>query len=347
MPKMTMFDFKKRLGAGNFGEVWLAVNKALNSVCALKCIPPDRTPNALNFFQEAQFLKLAEHPNIVLVNEAGTLEDGRIYLSMEYLEKGSLEDETKGAFVKLTRARKIMCEVLRGLEYAHSKGIVHRDVKPANILIGHSLEGKLSDFGLARPRTIDTKETTTLKDYLYVLHLAPEVRTLPDYTHLSDIYSCGVTLYRLVNGDSYLPRMSEDLLAKIRKGKYPDRSKYRMFIPRSLRLIINKSMSVDPKERYQSAEAMRRALEKIKICINWDEQGLSEGTHWISGHKGCCYQVAMVKDKKELWNVIVQKGKSKKTLRIINRLSQKCSSEAKAIIATKKILQSFVNGDEK
>ena len=77
------FDFRKRLGAGHFGEVWKAVDLGLQTDCAVKCIPPDKVINKNNFYQEAQTLKAAEHPNIVSVSEAGTLEDGRIYVVMD------------------------------------------------------------------------------------------------------------------------------------------------------------------------------------------------------------------------------------------------------------------------
>lgn len=196
------YDFKRRLGSGNFGEVWLAVDTGLNSTCALKCIPPDKVINQNNFFQEAQILKAAEHGNIVKVLETGRLKDGRIYVAMEYLKRGSLEDEASGAYVPLTRAKKVMIDALRGLEYAHSKNIIHRDIKPANILIGNTLEGKLSDFGLALP-DLATLNLSLVKQYQYLLHLAPEVNSFRDYSCLSDIYACGITFYRLVNGDSF------------------------------------------------------------------------------------------------------------------------------------------------
>ncbi|MBK7653191.1 MAG: protein kinase [Flammeovirgaceae bacterium] len=98
--------------------------------------------------------------------------------------------------------------------------MVHRDIKPANILIGDAKEGKLSDFGLALPN-IDKLDTSTIKQYQYFLHLAPEVQRVGDYTTLSDIYSCGVTLYRLVNGDSRLPSLPvSDLRELSRRGKF-------------------------------------------------------------------------------------------------------------------------------
>ena len=93
------FDFKKRLGSGYFGEVWHAIDTGLNAECALKCIPKDKVINQANFFQEAQVLKTAEHANIVSVKDTGELTDGRIYVAMEYLRKGSLEDEASGGCI--------------------------------------------------------------------------------------------------------------------------------------------------------------------------------------------------------------------------------------------------------
>jgi serine/threonine protein kinase len=235
----AQFDFIKRLGAGHFGEVWLAMDTSLNVNRALKLIPPDKVLNKSNFFHEAQILNSAEHPNVVRVEETGTLGDGRIYVAMEYFSKGSLEDEASGAYVALTRAKRLMIDVLRGLEYAHSKGILHRDIKPANILVGHTSEGKLSDFGLAIPAGYAPK-SIGVKDYAYILHLAPEVPLRGEYSAQSDIHACGVTLYRLVNGDSYLrPLSPTEILKQSKAGRYPDRSSYREFIPRPLRALIN------------------------------------------------------------------------------------------------------------
>src|SRR5687767_2158400 len=99
------FDYKKKLGEGNFGEVWLVVETGLNVVCAVKRIPLGKVLDADNFFLEAQVLKEAEHPNTIKVFDTGYLSDTEIYLTMEYYDKGSLEDEAEGGFVKLSRAR--------------------------------------------------------------------------------------------------------------------------------------------------------------------------------------------------------------------------------------------------
>jgi serine/threonine-protein kinase len=179
----------------------------LNAVRALKLIPPDKVLNPGNFFHEAQVLKAVEHPNIVRIEETGTLRDGRIYVAMEYLSNGSLDDEAKGSYVPLTRAKRLIVDVLRGLEHAHQQGILHRDIKPGNVLIGDYQEGKLSDFGLAIPIGFDLSKLG-LKDYNYVIHQAPEIEKNTDYAVASDIYACGMTLYRIINGDSILPAVT-------------------------------------------------------------------------------------------------------------------------------------------
>lgn len=306
----TSFDFLKRLGSGYFGEVWHALDTGLGCEVALKCIPPDKIINSANLHQEAQTLKASEHANIVKVTETGTFADGRVYVSMEYLPKGSVEDEASGALLGLPRAKRLMIDVLRGLGHAHRQGIVHRDVKPANIMIGNSNEGKLSDFGLAVP-DIASVDASQFKQYQYRLHLAPEVRGFNDYTTVSDVYACGITLYRLVNGDTYLPSIDlAEATRRARRGEFPPRDTYREFVPLSLRKVINKAMSVDPADRYQSAEDMRHALEQQKLLVSWQERSSPRGTIWIGeGVTGRQFRLSLSRNNTGQWDIEFKTGK--------------------------------------
>ncbi len=332
------FDFLKRLGAGYFGEVWHALDTGLGCEVALKCIPPDKIINSTNLHQEAQTLKASEHANIVRVTETGTLDDGRVYVSMEYLPKGSVEDEASGALLGLPRAKKLMTDVLRGLGHAHRQGIVHRDVKPANIMIGNSNEGKLSDFGLAVP-DIGSVDASQFKQYQYRLHLAPEVRGFTDYTPVSDVYACGITLYRLVNGDTYLPSIDlAEATLRARRGEFPPRDTYREFVPSSLRGMINKALSVDPSDRYQTADEMRHALEQQKLLVSWQERKTPRGTIWFGeGVSGRKFRLSLSRDNNSMWDIEFKTGKHG-TLR---RKSSDCHNsltEAKGAQVARRIL---------
>jgi serine/threonine protein kinase len=288
----TSFDLKERRGAGHFGEVWRAIDVGLNAERAVKLIPSSKVLDPAKLFHEAQVLKAVEHPNVVRAEDTGIMADGRIYIAMEFLSKGSLEDEAKGAYVGLTRAQRLMVDALRGLQHAHAKGLLHRDIKPANILIGNNGEGKLSDFGLAIPAGIDFK-SLGVKHYAYFIHLAPEVITNRQYSVQSDIYAAGVTLYRLVNGDTFLPTLDPLTTRQaILDGHYPDRAKYREFIPRPLRVLINRAMDPLPAQRFNSADEMRHALERITLQMNWIESVVTGGMRWVCGWNARCCRPA-------------------------------------------------------
>jgi serine/threonine protein kinase len=186
---MPDFERLERLGAGNFGEVWLVFDKALGVRRAVKFVDPSRIHNPTNFYQEPRTLMALRHKNIVRVEDAGRLTTGALYISMEYLRRGSIESRYKGRPVPLSKSLSLLQDLCWGLEYAHGKNYIHRDIKPANILIGNSGEGKLSDFGLA----VKVPRGATASPYGYLTHVAPEVLSKGATSVHSDIYALGVT----------------------------------------------------------------------------------------------------------------------------------------------------------
>ena len=336
------FDLKKRLGNGYFGEVWYANEVGLNQICAVKLVPHNKIINQANYFQEAQCLKQAEHSNVVRILDTGNFDKTKIYLSMEYLKNKSLENEASGGFIAITRAKKLMIDVLRGLEHAHQQNILHRDIKPANILIGDSKEGKLSDFGLALPDISKLDLAFIKTNYQYMTHLAPEVRKFADYSKSSDIYACGVTFYRLINGDSFLPSIDPiDIRQAIKDAKYPDRTRYRDFVPNSLRRFTNKAMNPDVSKRFKSAEEMRHSLEQIGLVSNWNESFLPNGMYWsTSGTLG----VITVKTTENcgLWTILAKKRKHRGPLKRITKYCKNKINRKEADSLTKEILQKVV-----
>lgn len=276
---MADFEFTRKLGAGAFGEVWLATDRALGAVQAVKLVRPERISTPSNFYNEPQVLRTLRHENVVAVENAGTLPDGRLYIAMEHLPAGSVEQRFASGIVPLRDAVRIVCDACRGAEYAHGRGFVHRDIKPGNILLTEGGVAKLSDFGLATR----TNENEAASPNGYIAHLAPEVFANATTNRQTDVYALGVTLYRMVNGDGILPSLElEALREAIIQGNFPRRQDYRPFVPRSLRTAINRAMNPDTALRFPSAAAFRQALESIPLHCDWRMEPLAGGMRWTA-----------------------------------------------------------------
>jgi len=325
------FRWVERIGSGKFGEVWRAIDRNLGAECAVKRIPRENVLNPANFFLEAQTLKLAEHPNIVEVKEADHLSDDSIYVSMEYLRRGSVQSEDDVGYVRTRTAVRVISDVLRGLSHAHSKGITHRDIKPSNILLTDTLDGKLSDFGLAMPR-LSEFDRRLVNHHIYPTHLAPEVRYPEQYTPLADIFACGLTLYRLVNGDAYFEQ-----------GDY---TRHREFVPVGLAKVIEKAISADPSQRYQSAKDMQYALDRVDVLVDWAEKEIEGGKQWtfVPTADYTAYEVERTITSSGLYNIVTRRGDVTKSLRRHKQLCHEGLTEKAAIQTTRKILQGFVSG---
>ena len=192
---------------------------------------------------------------------------------------------------------------------------------------------------------INNTNLSSLKQYQYALHLAPEVNDIQDYTHLSDIYSCGITLYRLVNGDIYLPQISPiDVKALSQQGKYPDRKKHRGFIPRSLKMVIKKALNPNPVERFQSAEAMRNAIQQLSIETVWEEAMIQNGILWKGQNRHNYYEVKIQQEKNNSWIIETRKGSNPSSLRKITKFCKNNLTEKQANSTSSKIMQNFVTG---
>jgi eukaryotic-like serine/threonine-protein kinase len=192
---------------------------------------------------------------------------------------------------------------------------------------------------------IKSMDLVAIKGYQYLLHLAPEIGKFSEFTRLADIYACGITLYRLVNGDSYLPVVKpHEAVVRAKKGEFPDRNNYRGFIPAAMKKVINKTMAVNPSERYQSAEEMRRALEQVQVAVDWEENLLANGNEWVGTDTRNKIQVERTKQADGTWSVTVKKAKLGKALRRNNAMSKSGLNEKQGMREAYRILQRFVNG---
>jgi serine/threonine-protein kinase len=270
---------QRRLGFGAFGEVWLVVDRALGVERAVKLIRPDRIHDPTNFYAEPQALVELRHQHIIEVHDAGQLSDGRIYIAMEYLSDGSVEDRFGGAVVPVAQALAIVSDACRGIEFAHAKGFIHRDVKPANLLCSGNTT-KVSDFGLATRASA----TGAASPYGYVSHCAPEVIDPGETTVRTDVYALGMTLYRLLNGDTFLPdpaQLGVSVEDAIVAGTFPDRSKFRDHIPDSIRRVVRRAIVFDPAKRTVSAAALRHDIERVMPSVSVVEVASREAGEWF------------------------------------------------------------------
>src|ERR1051325_11152396 len=254
-----------KLGTGGMGSVWLAEHFGLGRKVAVKILPPEmgRDPEYVaRFMREATTAGRMEHPNIVQIHDVGYAE-GRHFIVMQYVDGESLSTvvEHLGAMEPKDAAR-IASGILRGLQHAPQEGVVHRDVKPDNVLITKGDEPKLLDFGLA----IETETALQItKDGMVVgtpYYLAPEQARGQKATPLCDVYAAGCTLYYLLTGKR--PFVGATALAVLNQHLHEPPVppiKHKADIPKPLNDIVLKMMAKKPTDRYQSAAAAANDLE--------------------------------------------------------------------------------------
>jgi serine/threonine-protein kinase len=331
---------KKRLGGGGFGEVWLAHHVALDVDHAVKFVPAASVLNPSKFYDEPQLLKTLEHESIVKVYDAG-MDKGELFIAMEVMQ-GSVDDQLLSGPLKLRRVKPLFCDALKGLQYVHDRGFIHRDIKPANILVDSNLRGKLADFGLAIP-TVKAPVATPAGTLTY---LAPEILITGETSVQTDIYAMGVSLYEAVNGSAFLPAPANttDLQNAITAGAFPDRSYYRIYVPRSVKIVINRAMNPDPSKRYRTADELRLALEQTAVKCSWKEQARGADRLWITENNERRITV-IVAARTAGWSVEVVQAKKPAMLgRHVRSLEGRYGREREALEQVRKITCGLVSG---
>jgi serine/threonine-protein kinase len=253
----------ERLGEGGMGEVFLAHDLRLEREVALKLLRADlarRDGMRERVVAEARLAARLTHPNVVAVLDTGE-HDGRPYVVMERLSGRTLRDELDDGPMSTERARDVGLQVLRALAAAHELGIVHRDVKPGNVLDAGVGTWKVADFGIAK--WIDADETLTGTGELLgsPSYLAPERIGGSQAGPGSDLYAVGVLLYEAVCGRRPFEGADPFALADaIREGRYEPPSSVRSDVDPTIASVIERGMRLDPAERFPDAQTMAAAL---------------------------------------------------------------------------------------
>ena len=199
----------EEIGRGGQGVVYRARQKSLNRIVALKVIGLGRwssTPHLRRFRHEAEAAASLEHPQIVPIYEIGE-RDGSCYFSMKFVEGGPLDDVVKREPMSPRRAAELLVKIARTVQFAHENGILHRDIKPGNILLDRHGEPHLTDFGLARLIEQESTITNSFEVLGTPSYMPPEQAEghAKELTPAADVYSLGAAFYHMLTGEPPLP----------------------------------------------------------------------------------------------------------------------------------------------
>jgi Protein kinase domain len=273
--KVGKYRIIERIGRGGMGSVYKAHDPVLDRLVAVKVVSAetDHTDELrARFFREAQACAKLSHPNIVTIHDLGEA-DGHLFIVMELLEG----DELRQLIAKKTLATiedkfPLMVQICDGLEFAHEKGIVHRDVKPANIFVLRNGQVKILDFGIAHIAAAQTGLTRAGLIVGTLQYMAPE-RARGQGSHHSDIFSVGAVFYELLTNQApFTGNDPIEILENLRSQDPPPLAQVDPTLPTELGAILERALQKDPTRRFATLGQMRTQLLQVRRKLSEDAE---------------------------------------------------------------------------
>ena len=260
--RLGHYEILEEIGRGGMGVIYRARQQHSRRIVAVKRILAHQVTShetLVRFRREAEAVASLDHPNILPIYEVSESEGGLPFFSMKYAMGGSLRAAAPSLRTKPRECVRLMAKVARAIAYAHSKGVLHRDLQPGNILLDENGEPMVSDFGLAKWLDQGSDLTRTLETLGTPGYIAPEQTERPGdkLTCAADIYSLGAILFYLLTGR--LPFVGPNVLSVIHQAAATPAPRLRSLAPsldRDLETIVARCLESDPKARYQSAATL-------------------------------------------------------------------------------------------
>lgn len=275
------FELINEIGQeGRNSQVFIANDKQLDGEIVIKRMAKSEFTKYEDYFAESKIIYASKHSNIVEV-KYGCFDNDFVYIAMPLYANGSLKGRMNNQHLTVRECIRYSIQILSGLNSIHSKGLLHLDIKPDNVLLSDSDEALISDFGISK--YMNSYGSATI-DKIYGPHITPEYVRGEDATIESDIYQFGLTLYRMLNGnavfEAQIPHNDNELIDKVQNGTFPARGNHLYHVPPRLRRILDKCLHLDQAERYSNVLQLLNDLSEINSNLDWQFEENGDTNTW-------------------------------------------------------------------